>query len=104
MKDTCEEALEAFYGRIDQRNWRIVAMLTEEAGEVQGAFNKMSSAAAGFRQHTVKGLDDVRDEITQLLAVTFLAGIHFGVAPADLLERARMFAQRKAAYLADPQR
>lgn len=65
----------------------MVAALTEEAGEVQGAFNKWQDG--NIRKP--KDITDVIEETTQLLACCLLLGHHWGINAENMLHRMDLF-------------
>lgn len=92
MAEINQYQLNRLYELLDKRDWRIVAMLTEEAGEVQGAFNKWQS---GHRKKP-KTKQDVIEELIQLTACCYLAALHFAISPYLLNQRVNMFLDDKA--------
>jgi len=75
--------------------WRLIGSLTEEAGEVQGAFNKMMD---GHRSKP-KTIDDVIGELIQLTGNCFLVARHYGIDVETLLREAAKFLDDKRAMI-----
>jgi hypothetical protein len=74
---------------------RYIRAISEEAGEVSGAYNKWTDR----RTDKPKGPDDVMHEMAQTIGCCFLAALHLGHDPAELLERTHRFMRDKAAGL-----
>jgi len=72
---------------------RYVDAIAEEAGEVMGAYNKWQDG----RTDKPKGPDDIMAEMAQVIGCCFLAALHLGHNPAELLERTHRFMRDKAA-------
>jgi len=76
-------------------SWRIIGMLTEEAGEVQGAFNKWMDGNKG----KPKTRDDVIEELVQLTGNCFLAADYYGLTIESIMLEAACFFREKAAQI-----
>lgn len=90
-----DELIENLYQFLNTADWRIVAMTTEEAGEVQGAFNKWQDG----NTRKPKDAADVLEETVQLLACCLILGHHWGVDSEEMLRRADQFLAGKAEEL-----
>lgn len=77
---------------LDNPMERYVRAIAEEAGEVVGAFNKMTDG----RTDKPKSREDVIHEMAQLIACCFLLSNKLGFDPFRLLLRADKFLVDKA--------
>lgn len=75
--------------------WRVISMLTEEAGEVQGAFNKWKDG----NRRKPKTQADVIEELVQLTGCCFIAAAQYGFSVEDLLWEASCFVREKSAQI-----
>jgi len=75
--------------------WRAVGMLTEEAGEVSGAFNKWMDG----NKRKPKTEDDVLLELVQLTGCCFLVADKLHVEVDAMLELAAKFLDDKRAQI-----
>lgn len=87
-----QDAVEEFWEiRGDTKEWRVIAMLTEEAGEVQGAFNKWQDG----NKSKPRSEADVIEELVQLTGCCFLAGQYYGIDVEELAANATGFLNEK---------
>lgn len=77
-----QEAVDNCYDAVGNRAaWRFISALTEEAGEVQGAFNKMMDG----NKRKPKTENDVMEELIQLTANCFMTAKHYGFTVEEML-------------------
>jgi NTP pyrophosphatase (non-canonical NTP hydrolase) len=93
--ENLHNALIYIYPLLNTQTWRMVGAITEEAGEVQGAFNKW----ADKRIDKPKNVRDVMEETAQLIACGFMLAYHFDMSPDTMLEKVTAFIQRKTLEL-----
>lgn len=89
---TLQDAVDRFRkirGNIPE--WRVISMLTEEAGEVQGAFNKMMDG----NKRKPKTQADVIEELVQLTGCCFLAASYYDIPVENLMYSAGLFLDDK---------
>jgi hypothetical protein len=91
-----QDAVNEFYDiREPMPQWRIISMLTEEAGEVQGAFNKWQDG----NKRKPKAEKDVIEELVQLTGCCFVAARNYGLNVEDLMLEATCFLREKVAQI-----
>lgn len=88
LQDAVEDFLAA---RGPLSAWRVISMLTEEAGEVQGAFNKWQDG----NKRKPKTEADVVEELVQLAGCCFIAGQYYGFDVEELEAKATSFLREK---------
>lgn len=93
--DATQQSLDALYPYLNRADWRIIGAVTEEAGEVQGAYNKMMDG----REDKPKNEDDIIQETTQLLACCLIVGKHYGYGIESMMRSARRFMVTKRVQL-----
>ena len=92
-----QDAVNEFYTVrfLNRESWRVISMLTEEAGEVQGAFNKWMDG----NKRKPKTEADVIEELVQLTGCCFLAGKHYDIPVENLMLSAAVFLREKTAQI-----
>ena len=88
------------YGFLNQQDWRIIAAITEEAGEAQGAFNKYKDGLVGKLHERPKDMGDVKEEMAQTMGCILVAAYHFGMTEQEFWDLVRGFLDRKRRQLA----
>ena len=71
--------------------WRVISMLTEEAGEVQGAFNKWQDG----NKRKPRNEADVIEELVQLTGCCFVAAKYYDIPVENLIHSAEVFLHEK---------
>lgn len=94
LQESVDDLYELFRNRSE---WRFIAMLTEEAGEVQGAYNKMVDG--NIRKPKTR--EDVVEELAQLTGCCFLAAKNLGLKTDEILSQADFFLQGKKKQIID---
>lgn len=87
----------SLYPHLDTAEHFIIGMLTEEAGEVQGAYNKARRMNVPSNKRTYT--DDIVEELIQLYACALLAGHHYGFSSEQMNELAIRFMQKKESQI-----
>ena len=90
-----QQALDELYPNLNRANWRVIAAVTEEAGEVQGAYNKMMDG----RKDKPKTENDVIAETMQLIACCLIVGKHYGLSVDYMMNGAKNFMSIKRRQL-----
>lgn len=88
-------ALDELYPHLNHDTSRIIGALTEEAGEVQGSWNKISDG----RKDKPKTVDDILEETCQLIACCMIVGKHFGRTTDQMLYMSWQFMTEKTEEL-----
>lgn len=89
------DSMTELYPLLNRAQWRIIGMITEEAGELQGAFNKWQDGLEGFPHKNSKGYWDVLEELIQVIACGLLAAHHFGITEDELWAKVNYFYVQK---------
>lgn len=92
LQDAVNEFIEA---RDPIPAWRVISMLTEEAGEVQGAFNKWQDG----NKRKPRDQTDVYEELVQLTGCCFVAAQCYGFDVDMLMREAACFLREKVAQV-----
>lgn len=92
---TVKAALEELYPVLDHHDWRIIGAITEEAGEIQGAFNKWQGDTAS----KIKTKEDVIEETVQCMACCIILLYHYKITSGEAYSKVIDFMYSKAAQI-----